>query len=329
MGRWARMGGMAAAAGRVSNDRAAALIRFVEANPVFHALKILGGTVGFIVVLATAIQIWIDIDDRRDERAERREDAIERAWNRLLRPAVGNTGKGQAISLLVREGVPLDGVDLSCAAIGRWAEGACVQPVVFAGMEMHSDRHAPMTFERNVPNLATGVDFSHAIIQGASIRNFTLTGTFTAAVIRDARFIRSRLQLDLAGAEIRRSAFALSSVHLDGTPPALYGVDVSGALAPWIFDLDKDALQRLVAWADMPPAAAQETSLQKREEVLEAIMLCDPEWTEGGSRSAYEDRTSLVDRYHPLLGWRCGDMTLAAARTAYPAAYRAVLAPSP
>ena len=93
--------------------------------------------------------------------------------------------------------------------------------------------------------------------------------------------------------------------------------------------LDKDALQHLAAWADMPPAAAQETRLQKQEEVLDAIVLCDPEWTDDGSISAYESRAPLVDRYHPLLGWRCEDMTLAAARAAYPAAYETLLSPSP
>ena len=70
----------------------------------------------------------IEFADREAERENARLDRIERAWNRVLRPAGGNTGKGEAVSYLINQGVSLEGLDLSCEV--DEISGTCENPQI-------------------------------------------------------------------------------------------------------------------------------------------------------------------------------------------------------
>lgn len=98
--------------------------------------------------LLTAWHLVQDIDDRRDERAARQEERVERergeiarAWEILTTSAAGNSGKAQAIETLFRAGVSLRGIDLSCETMGGgWdlERLTCARPVDLTGMNLAS-----------------------------------------------------------------------------------------------------------------------------------------------------------------------------------------------
>ena len=79
-------------------------IASVETNPIVRMMALVGAFVAFAIPLW---QIYLEIPKRRAE-------ADARAWQLLTAPAVGNTGKGEAIEYILGRGISIEGVDLSC-----------------------------------------------------------------------------------------------------------------------------------------------------------------------------------------------------------------------
>lgn len=75
-------------------------------------------------------------EDRQEERAARRLDRISQAWETLLRPVGGNTGKGSALNILLQDGQSLQGADLTCRSIGEWRDDECTRPAILADVEL-------------------------------------------------------------------------------------------------------------------------------------------------------------------------------------------------
>lgn len=78
-------------------------------------------------------------EDRATRRAEddaRRLAAISQAWETLLRPVGGNTGKGAALTLLLQQGQSIAGADLSCEGVGTWRDGTCLNPAIFSDLDL-------------------------------------------------------------------------------------------------------------------------------------------------------------------------------------------------
>lgn len=113
-------------------------LTFLEKDPFVRAILV----VAFAV---TVFQIWVDLDDRRDERQMRQEERIARAWSILTTPASGNSGKAAALQTLYRAGISLRGIDLSCETMGGgWHEETltCDRPVDLTGVDL-SGPNAP------------------------------------------------------------------------------------------------------------------------------------------------------------------------------------------
>ena len=83
-----------------ANHSVGPIVRGLENSPLVRLCAIVGGVVGFGVVVLTAYQIRQDLADAREERAIRLDNAIDRRWDRLLRLASGNIGKGEAVRFL-------------------------------------------------------------------------------------------------------------------------------------------------------------------------------------------------------------------------------------
>ena len=96
------------------------LVRHLVQSDGAKLVGLVAGATGFIVLLFTAYQISVDLEDRIELRSELREDAIERYRSVLLRRAPGNTGKGEAITNIHDRGGSLEGWDASCEAVGLW-----------------------------------------------------------------------------------------------------------------------------------------------------------------------------------------------------------------
>ena len=118
------------------------LVRHLVQSDGAKLVGLVAGATGFIVLLFTAYQISVDLEDRIELRSELREDAIERYRSVLLRRAPGNTGKGEAITNIHDRGGSLEGWDASCKAVGLWDNDRqkCQQPATFTGLTIAGNR---------------------------------------------------------------------------------------------------------------------------------------------------------------------------------------------
>lgn len=110
------------------------------ANTIKHS------NIGQILALvATAYTLYSVYETTVDLQADvqvRREESIERAWNKLLLPMGGNIGKGDALDKLVSENVDLTGIDLSCKERGTWDSQlkACINRPIYASFTLPHQR---------------------------------------------------------------------------------------------------------------------------------------------------------------------------------------------
>ncbi|MCM2399819.1 hypothetical protein NBH20_01510 [Rhizobium sp. S153] len=86
--------------------------RWLTTSPIPRIAAVVVGTL-------TVFQLWIDLDAKREERTERVETQIERAWERLYRRQSGDTGKGYALNLLLKSDTPPNDIFLGCKTIGE------------------------------------------------------------------------------------------------------------------------------------------------------------------------------------------------------------------
>lgn len=116
-------------------ERLSARIAYLlESVPEIRIASKFAAFVSFLVLLATAYQIIVEIDNRKLEREIWRQSQITNAWSNLLRPVGGNTGKGDALNFLLSQNINMYHVDLSCRAVGVWEE-ECINPAIFSGVD--------------------------------------------------------------------------------------------------------------------------------------------------------------------------------------------------
>lgn len=126
--KWARL--------KAFDNRLAPLIKTIERSAIAQGLAMIAGVCAFVGLGLTVWAVSDEFDARQEEREQRRQERIERTWNRLLLPAIGNTRKGRAISDLLKEGETLNGIDLSCETMGGWTEdGKCGSRVILSDLE--------------------------------------------------------------------------------------------------------------------------------------------------------------------------------------------------
>ncbi|WP_368187308.1 hypothetical protein [Aestuariibius sp. HNIBRBA575] len=147
----------------------------------------LAAVAGIWLILATLVGFWSEYTIRAEERAARAEEAefrklaqIATAWDVLLRPIGGDIGKGNARNTLILAGQSFSQTDFSCAAIGLYRNGVCVQPPVFSDVANIDERQ----FHQRISELnrldfnsvsLDAINFENSILNNLRISGFTLT----------------------------------------------------------------------------------------------------------------------------------------------------------
>lgn len=169
-----------------------------------------------------------------EARADRKADATTRAWNLLTTPAAGNSGKGPALEYLNQQRIRLDGIDLSCAAMGgvwRAEEFDCIRGAYLGGIDLS---RAILT-RANLD----GVNLYRANLTHARLRQASLQGAFL-------------ILADLTGAQ-------MSKAKLDGaslSSSVLIDADLTGASFRTAFMQDADLSGAQLSQADFTRAYA-------------------------------------------------------------------------
>ena len=225
-----------------ANQVCESLIRLLNNTPVFRLIALVGALVGFVVIVGTAWQIWNDYIDRR-------EDRIDRAWNRLLRPLPGNSGKADAFEYLVGAGLSLSGANLSCKAIGNYdpVGGKCAMAPVFQDLDIGSAAGDIVELE--------AIDFS-----GLAFRNLMITNVW----LKDLNFEGAKIdELIAQGAylDVNGSAASMTDCSFPGSAvrDLFFGYEgetfcnFSDTLFVGVVDPIFGTSARGFAWADAPP----------------------------------------------------------------------------
>ncbi|PIE15573.1 MAG: hypothetical protein CSA68_05980 [Rhodobacterales bacterium] len=136
---------------------------------------------------------------------ERQAEAINRAWSLITTRTSGNSGKGPALEYLNGLGIPLQGINLSCAHMG-------------GGWDAEKLRCKTPTYLRKV-------NLQKADLRGAQLQGVDLwKAQLQEADLRDAQLQEAKLW----GAHLQRAE--LWGAHLQGAE--LWGTQLQGANLP-------------------------------------------------------------------------------------------------
>ena len=168
----------------------------------------------FVSIIVGVVSFWLEAGERQEARADRRADAITRAWALITTPATGNSGKGPALEYLNGLGIPLEGIDLSCERMGSeflndenyradWAiENQCEAPTYLQGLVLSGAMLWGANFEganlrgANLEQATlSDADLRRALVGGANLQQAVLVNTnFTGASLVGADFSRATLE---------------------------------------------------------------------------------------------------------------------------------------
>lgn len=117
----------------------------------------------------------VDLDARREERDFRKFNRIAAARSILANPVGGDSGKGQALTLLDQYGLSLSSIDLSCEAmrLGRNADGSCDPALRLSGVKIESRGRSGPTFS-DQPFQIHRLNLSGAEVPGIRLRDVHL-----------------------------------------------------------------------------------------------------------------------------------------------------------
>lgn len=182
-----------------------------RSNWVF-ALEIGAVAVTLFGFMLAGFGLWEQVQVNRATLAEieatasdREADALARAWTLLATPASGNSGKVEALEYLASRGQTLNGIDLSCSAMGGMDESECVRETYLSGLDLSRDE------------LGDRVSLAHANLRGANLFGARLEWT-------------SFLLADLRQTNLRRASFVNADLRFANLSGAyLVGADFSGA----------------------------------------------------------------------------------------------------
>lgn len=282
-------------------DGAAAVDRFIETNPFIRLFGLAGALFGFVVLILTALQVREDVASRQEE------ERVARAWDTLYRPALGNTGKGQAINTLFRSGATLDAVDISCGTMqGRSAEMSyCDMPPVISDLDLTPDNRGGEMFT------LMGWKLNGATIANSVIKSATITGVkMNEATVMDSTFDSVELAGELRNASFLNVEFTNSQIRIDCRTEALTG-NISGSILTnerGCVPADLNAASQIWAWANNPPAFIRGQSTVVKP--FTNFWYCDPRKP--------KPTTARNDKW----GDSCERMTEDQARKAFPAEWQ-------
>ncbi|MGF9693790.1 hypothetical protein AAIH46_13315 [Rhizobium sp. 0TCS1.26] len=247
---------------------------------------------------------------RADEKLLRAEERIERAWNSLLLRSGGNTGKGEHISFLIKSGRGLEGVDLSCEAIGQYnsENRACIKEPIFSNVDIARPDSMTRVMMESMYTMVKRVGAIPEISQPPSpvqaeigkstfIELKALSAIWNLDRLKSTTFLGSSLDENFfynkpVDLNIGYSDLSFSYMTTDIINPNVFKTNVSGV----VYEIDiSDAPRRFArlvkwnaagnwAWADVPPLQFSENGLTASPAgLLRGIVLCDPAFRENKS----------------------------------------------
>ena len=175
----------------------------IERHPYMRAAIGTVAILGFLVAIGGSIFGYLEI---RNSVEAREQEAIARAWSIIGTKTSGNSGKGPALEYLHSQGIPLTGIDLSCAAMG--------------GTDMSEDGQTEICIR---PTYLRGLQLPDAVLDRANLSGAYLSSAdLSGADLFEANLSGASLPVaDLRGAE-------LSTADLSGAN--LFDADLSGAV---------------------------------------------------------------------------------------------------
>lgn len=285
------------------------VVYFIESNSYSRLFRFLISSIGFFIVILTAYQIIIDIEDRRIQRDGIKSQLISDAWNTLSTNNVINNGKSYALNYLSSVRSPFDGLDISCETLNLgWnsKKFSCERPPFLSGVSIGEYSSLYPESYRTVHRIEeSAIDLNNSDDEQISpIRNFDffvppdfnnersilvsiyqvkLSGnaiynsTFHRVSLNNANFdganiVRSNFEMSHLNGSFKNTKFInvnLSEATLSGS---FLGTTISHAnlsATRFMDEIDPAQIDNAWAWADMPPQLSE--PLENYD-----IMLCDP-----------------------------------------------------
>lgn len=251
-----------------------AKLRKLEDGFTFRFSKLFIEFTGVVGILFTAWQFVLYLDDRREERSERHEARLERAWNTLQRKVGGETGKGKALTEILRQGASHSALDVGCDTVGTIDAGSkCIDPPIFSGLDARNgvgriavlqadNAHFRDSDFKNIP-VISGEDI---VIEASYVGRLALI-LGGKGTVSDSDLTRTDIEVDDGGVSQRFFGNNLSGAKIhfrnfSGDPSSL----ADGFLSNW-------------AWADFPPTFSGSGGNWIPPDKIfgdGGILLCDP-----------------------------------------------------
>ena len=198
-------------------------LRRLEKKSKAWRLGTLVRVVEFLAVLFALIAFYNELSYRHEERTAR-------AWQLLITPASGNSGKGEALSYLNSRKIPLTGIDLTPPILAEQWRGTPKEERILRGRCTQFTHLREVELSEAVLVRATLVC---ADLQGSDLRKTNLSGAWlqgsrlSEAELQGAILSRARLQGAILSKADLRGAI-LSKADLRGA--TLSGARLQGAI---------------------------------------------------------------------------------------------------
>nr|WP_319516574.1 pentapeptide repeat-containing protein [uncultured Cohaesibacter sp.] len=245
----------------------------------------LAGIVAALAGLSIAIaDNRVSQESLRLAREENRQSQIVQSWQIVTTKAPGNSGKKEALERLYKTGQSLEGIDLSCEAMGGgWHERtsqsyeSCDRPTILRDVSLPGTNlskanlngadlgNANLEGIRAEPIKAAGADLTNTNLQTAKIKWAVFDGAkFYNTNLQDTHFHQISAQHAnfktslLHGASFQNVDFTFADLsEADFSGSTLQNLNVSSAKF-CVFEqcakgLPKDLSGKMWAWSDMRP----------------------------------------------------------------------------
>lgn len=246
----------------------------IETHPVARLCGLCFAIFGGLILIGTGIQIMWDYEQRQEDRTQRVEEAISRAWETVLRPVVGNTGKGAALSYLIAHGQRIGGLDLSCKNMSRYrSDDKCQLPVYISNFDVNINADIDDDAARSRRVYFDNINFDNVIIEKSKIYGVVFRDIFSSKLeIRS-----SRISSSFQGKEGSDRLYVQDTFASESSFSGFRGIDFVNSIITGsrFYGFRDIRLLDVYAAADNPPALTIDT-WRKKKHALYDVVYCDP-----------------------------------------------------
>ena len=243
-------------------------VRLLERSPLIQI-----AAVG--IVLFTVYQLWVDLQDRKDQReflrqeiADRQEERIDRAWERLYNEKSSSHLLVKSLNHLFEQGENISGLTISCHGIGflQGLDKTCDDSIWFRsnveGIDLRGQDSGWGLGKTQLGRLIVrGKDIASSNFDNIEIELERAVDTFWFDVAFNDVLLNTIDEAEIGHFEIHSSIFLNSNAHIarsEGGEGIFEDSNLSGSRATLKSVADVDAFGNISsrgnwAWADTPP----------------------------------------------------------------------------